>query len=185
MLWKFLPHPAHRPRRIMVSLYEQFMVESNSIEGEVGLNPGDVKAIMKVVKAPLETEKQLLEIHGILTKHLNVGWSGRYRDCDVRVGASVPPGYHLVPAKMKEFFERLPRLTSFEAHNVYEHIHPFQDFNGRTGRLIWLSKALRETPPYRWDMPFLQAYYYQTLSYWGGGTLSYVHKNNGGKDEQD
>jgi Fic family protein len=165
----------------IISMYEQFMVESNAIEGETGLNPNDIRAIMKVVKNPLETEKQLLEIHGILTKHLNVDWSGKYRTHDIMVtnSSTVFPHFRDVPEKMTKFFERLPRLTSFEAHNVYEHIHPFTDFNGRIGRLIWLSKALRETPAYRFNLPFLQAYYYQTLNYWSGGTLTAIAKKNG------
>jgi Fic family protein len=153
--------------KYLASQLEQFMVESNSIEGETGLNPNDKQVIQSVVAHGLNNELQLLGAHGLLTKHLNVRWSGKYRDCEVVVGKSTPPHASTVPYKMAVFFERLPRLTSWEAHNVFECIHPFQDFNGRTGRLIWLSKALGEFKnPF--NIPFLQMYYYQTLEHWNG-----------------
>jgi Fic family protein len=153
--------------KFLISQYTQFMVESNAIEGETGLNPMDIRVMNKVVSHGIKNETRLLEIHGLLTQHLNVRWSGKYRDCQVFVGKAVPPAPAALPYKMKEFFERLPRLSSWEAHNVFECIHPFQDFNGRTGRLIWLSKALGEMKnPF--NLPFLRHYYYQTIEHWSG-----------------
>lgn len=48
--------------------------------------------------------------------------------------------------------------TPYEAHRVYEYLHPFTDGNGRSGRTLWL-----------WMMDgvssrgFLHEFYYQTL----------------------
>ena len=148
----------------MISQWEQFMVESNDIEGECGLNPKDTEVMRWIMNNKLENGDQLMKLHGMLTEHLDVPWSGKYRECDVRVGHHIPPGYLSIPFKMATFWKHYPNMTAFEAHNIYEHIHPFEDFNGRTGRLIWLNKAKDEG--YDFNIPFLHAYYYQTLDYW-------------------
>jgi len=137
--------------------WEQFMLESNKIEGEDRTNPGDRDAFMMAMSG-IECEGEILEMHKLLGEYLNEDWVGRYRTVDVRVGKFVPVGHTLVPAMMKDFVKRLPRMDAWTAHNRFEEIHPFEDLNGRVGRLIWLSKMGRMP-----TIPFLQLYYYQTL----------------------
>ena len=145
--------------------YEKFMIESNIIEGEIGLNPGDMEAMRYVIGGGLKTEKRLLKVHEILTKHLDVSWSGKYRDCAVVVGGRPTPSAASITYSMDEFFKQFSTFSAWEAHNIFEIIHPFRDFNGRTGRLIWLSKALKEYNNV-FALPFLHRYYYETLNYW-------------------
>ena len=52
-------------------------------------------------------------------------------------------------------------------HSDFEHIHPFQDGNGRVGRLIALKECLHHN-----IVPFIiedakKAFYYRGLSEWG------------------
>ena len=141
--------------------FAKFMTESNAIEGEDGLNPNDLEAARAFIDGPL-TERSLLRCHGLLAKHLGVEWGGRYRDCDVRVGDYVAPPFEIVPALMKRLWRALPKLDSWEAHNRFQKIHPFRDLNGRSGRLIWLHKAVDEG--YTGRIGFLHAYYYATLA---------------------
>ena len=136
------------------------MLESNTIEGEYRLNPGD-EAAFGFSCLGLDTEENILNIHEILTRHLKVKWSGKYRTCNVCVGNYVAPQWKDVPKLMKGYTYKLLNYNSWEAHNEFQKIHPFQDFNGRVGRLIWLSKAIHEG--YFVEIPFLQKYYYQTL----------------------
>ena len=138
----------------------RFMIESNAIEGENGLNPGDFDATRGFIGRPI-SERSLLACHAKLGEHLKVDWAGRYRDCGVRVGDYVAPPYEEVPRLMRAYFKALPQLDSWGAHNRFQKIHPFHDLNGRTGRLIWLHKALREG--YSGEIGFLHAYYYATL----------------------
>jgi len=144
--------------------WNKFMLESNTIEGEPRVNPKDEWAVGYVINAGLTEVKDFLYVHENLTQHLKVPWGGVFRECDVRIGSTIPPDPRQIPRLMEDFCKSLPKLKSFEAHNAFEMIHPFQDFNGRMGRLLWLSKALSEG--YNFEIPFLQKYYYQTLDRW-------------------
>ena len=78
-----------------------------------------------------------------------------------------------VPAKMKALLSAynakspvtIDDIIGF--HSDFEHIHPFQDGNGRVGRLIALKECLRHN-----IVPFIiedskKSFYYRGLSEWG------------------
>ncbi len=54
----------------------------------------------------------------------------------------------------------------WEIHIAYEHLHPFMDGNGRTGRLLWVWQMHRlgQDPCGPFSIPFLHRFYYQTLA---------------------
>lgn len=154
-------------------LYEKFMRDSNAIEGEFenfpmsaygpifrsgSLHPNDIEAVKYAIKSK---GRDIEGIHVIVGQYLNEEWVGRWRLCNVRVGSYRAPDWRQIPDLMKEYWEKFPSLKSWEAHNEFEKIHPFQDLNGRVGRILWLVKALKEG--YNFSIPFLQSYYYQTL----------------------
>lgn len=79
---------------------------------------------------------------------------GKFRKIDVRVSKHTPPKFYMVPQLVSEFakdlkvrakhlpkienrnfFEKLITLLSW-AHHRFLWIHPFQDYNGRIGRLL-------------------------------------------------
>ena len=142
--------------------YMKFMFDSNSIEGEYRINPGDEKAIDYVMHHGIDDLEDILMIHRMLGEYLHKRWVGRWRECNVRVGGYVAPTWKNVPRLMSEFMNKFYDMKSWEAHNKFQTIHPFRDLNGRVGRLLWLSKAVYEG--YYFRIPFLQAYYYQTLN---------------------
>ena len=156
----------------MIEQFKNFQRESNKIEGELDLidivqtqgrlNKDDLKCLT-IVRDGIESEDDILRLHGILGKYLNHSWVGKYRTCNVRVGSYVAPKWEKVEFMMHSYMDKFEKMNSWEAHNEFEKIHPFQDLNGRVGRLIWLSKALNEG--YYFKLPFLQAYYYQTLNH--------------------
>lgn len=157
---------------------EKFMRESNAIEGELEylpfvnpggwpvqrgrLNNGDITACKEFLKLKKLDIDAILDLHARLGKYLKQEWVGRFRLCNVRVGSYLAPDWREVPELMKKYMEEFPSMPSWKAHNEFEKIHPFQDLNGRTGRLLWLWKARNEQ--YNFSIPFLQAYYYQTLN---------------------
>ena len=146
-----------------VAKVDKFMVESNAIEGEVGLNPMDSLIAQITYMEGITKLDNILGSHCTLTQHLKVDWSGKWRTCNVRVGGYYAPDWTQVPELMAQYWDNWEQMDSWEAHNRFETIHPFQDFNGRIGRLIWMSKAINEG--YNFNIPFLQAYYYQTLNH--------------------
>lgn len=141
---------------------EEFMLESNRIEGEDRLNPDDMDAIKFAILNGLNTIDRILYVHSMLGHYLKVDWVGKFRKCNVGVGGYFAPEHWKVEALMENYVKDLSSMDSWEAHNRFEIIHPFRDLNGRTGRLIWLSKAVDEG--YRFQRKFLHEYYYQTLS---------------------
>ena len=146
-----------------LDLVRKFAIESNTIESELDVHPDQIMATMCAIKlGGIQSEERLLGLHKMMTAHLNVPWSGKYRTIQVTVDKHVPPDPFMVPFRMQNFFLDLPEMDAWTAHNVFEDIHPFQDFNGRMGRLIWLSKAWKDEK-YRMEIPFLHMYYYQTL----------------------
>ena len=147
----------------MIEGLKQFMLESNQIERELRLNPNDFNVAKRVYEKGINSLNDILKIHKDLTKHLKVDWSGKWRNCNVYVGNYIAPQWYVVPELMAQYWKQFPDMDAWTAHNEFEKIHPFQDFNGRMGRLIWLSKAINEG--YVFSILFLHAYYYQTLQH--------------------
>lgn len=143
-----------------MNTYVAFMLESNRIEGEDRINPKDEVAVKEALKG-VTTLKDILHLHSIVGDYLNADWVGKLRGCDVSVGSYIAPHWKDVPTLMNRYVEDLPTMDSWKAHNEFEKIHPFRDLNGRVGRLIWISKAVKEGCDFQ--IPFLQRYYYQTL----------------------
>ncbi len=144
--------------------FKQFAIDSNFIEGETITTPEQIKAVEMAVglEGNLRIE-DILNLHAFCGKHLKADWVGRFRDCQVIVGNYTPPLPEYVEEQTKTLARQLPMIDSWMAHNEFQNIHPFQDLNGRVGRLIWLSKAVNEG--YNFQRGFLHQYYYQTLNH--------------------
>lgn len=140
-----------------------FMRESNSIEGELGLNPGDIRAVRFALSADFTKPCEIKDLHKILCEHLKEKWVGKWRTVGVTVGGHSTPHPVALQNLMLEFCEQWNEMDAWTAHNEFEKIHAFKDFNGRTGRILWLVKAIDEG--YDFSISFLHKFYYQTLSH--------------------
>lgn len=165
----------------------RYIFETNTIgmENEV-LNVDDIietanhfrciDLIIDNAKATL-TEKFIKNIHLILkngTSDLRKDWFavGNYKKFPNEVGGMATASPEEVPAKMKVLLDEYgcKNQITFEDildfHVKFERIHPFQDGNGRFGRLLMFKECLKYN-----IVPFiieddLKMFYYRGLKEW-------------------
>ncbi len=132
--------------------------------------------VIDTAEQPL-TEEIVKRLHFILkhdTKDARLPWFavGDYKKRANMVGGRETTKPEDVPERMKALLEiyngrKIVTLQDvIELHANFEHIHPFQDGNGRVGRLIALKECLRHN-----IVPFLiedakKHFYYQGLAEW-------------------
>jgi hypothetical protein len=135
-----------------------------------------IDLIIDQAKRPL-TETMIKQLHLLLksgTADSRKNWFavGAYKRLPNEVGGRETSAPEDVPAKMKELlsaYEKLETVTFddlLDFHYRFESIHPFQDGNGRVGRLILFKECLRNG-----IVPFIieddmKLYYYRGLSEW-------------------
>lgn len=113
------------------------------------------------------------QLHQLIVKDTEGKIAGTYRTTDVRIlgsNHSPPPGYQ-VQAKMTDFLKWLalndekyhPVEYAALAHHRFVAIHPFEDGNGRTGRLLMNLILMRKAYPLAIILKNDRAKYYSAL----------------------
>lgn len=92
------------------------------------------------------SEHMIKSLHALVLQNIDQKIAGRYRNVDVFITGTdhTPPSGIEVPHKMRGLIEwarknhRKLDVVEFAAifHHKFVHIHPFQDGNGRVGRLL-------------------------------------------------
>jgi Fic family protein/DNA-binding Xre family transcriptional regulator len=132
--------------------------------------------VIDTAEEPL-TEEIIKHLHGILkqgTKDSTLSWFavGDYKTRANVVGGRETANPKDVPVKMQQLLSTYESLESVTINDIirfhyeFESIHPFQDGNGRVGRLIALKECLRYS-----IVPFIiedskKMFYYRGLSEW-------------------
>lgn len=164
----------------------RLIFETNTLDAGDGVPVDDIletvhhfRAIDYVIDCADDvlTEEIIKELHFILkrdTKDSTLDWFavGDYKKRPNVVGGRETTKPKDVPARMKALLDAynaksevtIQDIIAF--HAAFEQIHPFQDGNGRVGRLIALKECLRFG-----IVPFLiedskKAFYYRGLSEW-------------------
>lgn len=110
--------------------------------------------IFKHLREPL-SEKMIKDIVQLINRNINEIGGYRAHQVFIRNAEHIPPAPQIVPSQMMywvynynntEFQSIFEKAAS--AHITFERIHPFEDGNGRTGRLLVNYELIRNnTPP--------------------------------------
>ena len=164
----------------------RLIFETNTIDVGDGVPVDDIletvhhfRAIDYVIDVAEEdlTENIIKHLHYILkhdTKDSTLSWFavGDYKRRANMVGGHETARPKDVPAKMKWLLSEYNAKETVTVNDVialhaeFEHIHPFQDGNGRVGRLVALKECLHHN-----IVPFIiedskKHFYYRGLSQW-------------------
>ena len=164
----------------------RLIFETNTIDVGAGVPVDDIletvhhfRAIDYVIDTAEEvlTEEIIKHLHYILkhdTKDSTLSWFavGDYKKRANVVGGRDTAKPSEVHARMKELLEEYNAKENVTVEDIialhaeFEHIHPFQDGNGRVGRLIALKECLRHNV-----IPFIiedsrKNFYYRGLKEW-------------------
>ena len=139
-----------------------------------GLTPGGGKSLREVYEArnhdravrmieawattpehDLLTQRSLLDVHGVVLADITPGAAGMFRRERVLIAGTpfIPPGSHrfpeLIPALLRLAREGSvhPVIRAAELHYNLAAVHPFNDGNGRTARLMMNALLLRQGYP--------------------------------------
>lgn len=149
----------------------QFVVESNHIEGinraPTGAELAEFDRFMALDEVTIEDMEQFVRVYQpdarLRSQH----------GMNVHIGLHVPPsgGPH-IRAALKNILRKAAKFqplvttwkpdNAFWTHITYEHLHPFTDGNGRSGRMLWCWQMQPQN--HKRLLSFLHAFYYQALS---------------------
>lgn len=131
-------------------------VEDNllGISGKAKLNEEEAKGIIRAEQYILDLDADIeisvslmLKIHEVAFSHL-YNWAGKWRTINIIVGQHEPPLYSKVPNLMYQYADELNfKISKIKeqkdlikclayTHHKMVFIHPFNNGNGRTARLI-------------------------------------------------
>ena len=141
--------------------------ESNAIEGIIrSPTKAEIDEFLRFVALSLITPVELVRFVQVYQPDAAL----RNRPgMNVYVGNHRPiMGGPMVEEELKLLLREIEmgKLPPFEAHCEYEHLHPFTDGNGRSGRALW-TQLMIKTGREQWlqlPLGFLQVFYYDALS---------------------
>lgn len=119
---------------------EEFLRESNNIEREYSEEAfkDAYRAWKFLIFFDELSLSRILECHRVLLKNIKKRIAGKIRKVNVRVGFSIKIDYQNIEERLKLLIEWIPKTKEDikKWHIEFENIHPFEDGNGRTGRII-------------------------------------------------
>ena len=138
---------------------QEFLTESNKIERKPPPTGTELYSAMYFLDRPT-----LLNLSDYVKKTSDAELRNK-TGMNVRVGSHIAPKggpwiFHSAKSLVDIAKDNLTPESAYRNHREYEHLHPFMDGNGRSGRLLWYLQ-MREKAP----IGFLQQWYYQSLEF--------------------
>jgi Fic family protein len=132
---------------------ERFLIESNKIEREYSLQAleSSLSAWKFLISQPELTLTNIKYAHALLMRFIYPDIAGVLRKVNVMVGVHTCPDWKGIVELMLEwiiyFKDAKTPKDILQAHIAFEKIHPFQDGNGRIGRIIMGWQRIKNNLP--------------------------------------